>query len=211
MSVSLYLAYVAACIAIVIVPGPSVTVIIANSLAHGTRAGLMSVAGTQAGLMVLMGVLVVGLSTLMAQAGAVFDILRIVGAVYLIWLGIKLWRSGGRSGGRLGDVDATAPKAPTGMYFFMQSFWVVLANPKALLFFGAFIPQFVDPAGNPMAQTILLAGIFMVVATVLDGAYAIGAGWAGTRLTRSRVRLVERLSGTFLIAGGVWLALTRRA
>jgi len=203
LSLSLYLTYIAACIAIVIVPGPSVTVIIANSLAHGTRAGLLNVAGTQAGLVVLMAVLVVGLSTIVAQAGVVFDVIRIVGALYLIWLGIRLWRSDGD----LGEARA----APPGHSFFMQGFWVLLSNPKALLFFGAFIPQFINPAGNAVTQTIVLAATFMAVATVLDGAYAIGAGWAGSRLTRTRIRLVERVSGSLLIAGGVWLALTRRA
>ncbi|MGI9407734.1 MAG: LysE family translocator [Hyphomicrobiaceae bacterium] len=203
MSLSLYLTYIAACIAVVIVPGPSVTVIIANSLAHGTRAGLASVAGTQAGLFVLMGVLVAGLSTIMAQAGILFDVVRIIGALYLVWLGINLWRSDGRLG------EARASRAGTN--FFMQSFWVTASNPKVLVFFGAFIPQFIDPAGDPFRQTCILAVIFMVVASVLDSGYAVGAGWAGERLTRSRVRLVERVSGTFLIAGGIWLALTRRA
>lgn len=203
MSLSLYLTYVAACVAIVIVPGPSVTVIIANSLAHGARAGLLNVAGTQAGLVVMMGVLVAGLSAIVAQAGIVFDILRIAGALYLIWLGIKLWRSDGQ----LGKANA----APPDRNFFMQGFWVILSNPKALLFFGAFIPQFIDPTVNPALQTIGLAATFMIVALVLDGGYAVAAAWAGSRLTRARVRLVERLSGTFLIAGGIWLAVTRRA
>ncbi len=203
MSWSLYLTYVAACIAIVIVPGPSVTVIIANSLAHGARAGLLNVAGTQVGLLLMMGVLVAGLSAIVAQAGVVFDIIRIIGALYLIWLGVKLWRSNGQ----LGKTDATTPDRN----FFMQGFWVILSNPKALLFFGAFIPQFINLNGSATWQTIWLALTFMVVALVLDGAYAVGAGWAGTRLTQSRIRLVERVSGSLLIAGGVWLAFTRRA
>ena len=204
MSLSLYLTYIAACVAIVIVPGPSVTVIIANSLAHGARAGLLNVAGTQVGLFVMMGVLVAGLSAIVAHAGIVFDVLRLAGAAYLVWLGVKLWRSDGKLG--------TANAGHADRNFFMQGFWVVLSNPKALLFFGAFIPQFIDPHGGEATfQTMWLALTFMAVALVLDGGYAIAAGWAGSRLTRSRVRLVERLSGTFLIAGGVWLALTRRA
>lgn len=96
ISLELYLVYVAACVAIVIVPGPTVTIIIANSLAHGARAGLMNIVGTQVGLLVLLGVLVAGLAALVAQAGFVFDIVRIVGALYLICLGVSLWRSDGR-------------------------------------------------------------------------------------------------------------------
>ena len=87
---------------------------------------------------------------------------------------------------------------------------MVLANPKALLFFGAFIPQFIDPAGDYVIQTIALGATFMVVATLLDGAYAVVAGGAGHWLSTVRVRFVSRLSGLFLIGGGVWLASLRR-
>ncbi|MEZ5774585.1 MAG: LysE family translocator [Hyphomicrobiaceae bacterium] len=204
MPFTLYLAYVAACAAIVIVPGPTVTVIIANSLKHGARAGLLNVAGTQAGLAIMLGILAAGLSTLVAHAGVVFDWMRLLGAAYLVWLGIKLWRADG-------SIAEGSTRTRPGGSFFWQGFLVILSNPKALLFFGAFIPQFVDPArGSALLQTVLLGLTFMVVATLLDGAYALVAGRAGGWLTRGNVRLVERISGSFLIGGGIWLALARR-
>src|SRR6476646_10264946 len=89
MSFQIYLAYLAACILITIIPGPTVTVIVANSLTHGTRAGLLNVAGTQIGLGLMMATLVVGLSTIIATMGWWFDWLRLAGAAYLIWLGCK--------------------------------------------------------------------------------------------------------------------------
>ena len=95
MSVELYLAYVVACFVITIIPGPTVTLIVANSLTHGTRAGLLNMAGTQLGLGLMMLVLVVGLSSIIATMGYWFDWLRFVGAAYLIWLGWKLLRSSG--------------------------------------------------------------------------------------------------------------------
>ena len=95
MSVELYLAYVLACFVITIIPGPTVTLIVANSLAHGTRAGLLNVAGTQLGLGLMMLVLVVGLSSIIATMGVWFDWLRFAGAAYLVWLGWKLLRSSG--------------------------------------------------------------------------------------------------------------------
>lgn len=204
MSLQLYAAYGAACIVVVIVPGPSVTVIIANSLANGSRAGLLNVAGTQAGLIVYIAVLAAGLASVVEIMSVWFDWLRLAGAAYLVWLGVKLIRSDGS----LDDEAATS--APRGG-FFMQGFWVILTNPKALLFFGAFIPQFIDPSGDYLRQLMLLGATFMVVATVLDGSYALLAGRAGSLLSRQRVRLVERVSGSLLIAGGVWLALTRRS
>src|ERR1044072_3526297 len=85
MSLQVYLAYVAACILITIIPGPTVTLIIANSLTHGTRAGLLNVAGTQVGLLVMLGVLMVGLSSVIAAMGVWFDYVRIAGAGYLLW------------------------------------------------------------------------------------------------------------------------------
>jgi threonine/homoserine/homoserine lactone efflux protein len=85
-----------------------------------------------------------------------------------------------------------------------------MANPKALLFFGAFIPQFIDPKGHYVAQITLLGVTAMLVALVSDGAYAVLVGRAGVLLSRKRVRLVSRLSGACLIGGGLWLALTRR-
>jgi threonine/homoserine/homoserine lactone efflux protein len=202
MSLELFAAYLLACIVITLVPGPTVTLIVANSLTHGTRAGLLNVAGTQLGLAVFVGVLMVGLASVIETMGMWFDWLRLAGAAYLVWIGIKMLRVSGR----LGRLEATAP--PRGG-FFLQGFLVMLGNPKVLIFFGAFIPQFVDPAGNYVAQVILLGGTAMATAAVTDAGYAILTGRARLLLTRARTRLISRIGGLFLIGGGVWLALAR--
>ena len=201
MPPELYLAYVLACIVVVIIPGPTVTVIVANSLRYGPRAGLLNVAGTQVGLAIMLAVLAAGLHVIVENLGHVFEWVRLVGAAYLIWLGIKLWRSDGK----LGAVQRVRP----GGSFLLQGLLVVLANPKALLFFGAFIPQFLDPAGDPLRQTILLGLTFMAVATMLDGAYAVLSGGAGRVLAQRNVRRIEIASGSLLVGGGIWLALRR--
>jgi threonine/homoserine/homoserine lactone efflux protein len=202
-----FLAYLAACVVLVVVPGPTVTVIVANSLRHGPRAGLLNVAGTQAGLAVMLAVLALGLDTIVASMAALFDVLRIAGALYLVWLGVRLWRAGGALAG-IADAGTSVARRRS---FFWQGVLVIWSNPKALLFFGAFIPQFVDAAGNVVGQTLLLGVTFMVVATLLDGGYALLAGGAGRLLSRRRLVWLERISGSLLIGGGVWLALTRRA
>jgi threonine/homoserine/homoserine lactone efflux protein len=203
MTVELYLAYVAACFAIVIVPGPTVTLIIANSFRHGARAGLLNVAGTQLGLVLMIAILCVGLASIIAAIGAWFDWIRLAGAAYLVWLGVKLVRAPGA-------LDATGSAAPAPRAgFFLQGLLVILSNPKALLFFGAFIPQFVDPNGDAVHQVVLLGATFMAVATLCDGAYAVLVGRLGVALSASRVRLASRLSGGILIGGGIWLALAR--
>jgi homoserine/homoserine lactone efflux protein len=204
MTLEIYFAYIAACFLIAVIPGPTVTVIIANSLAHGTRAGLLNVAGTQLGLALMMLTLIVGLTSVIEAMGWLFDWLRFAGALYLVYLGWKLIRSPDI----LDQRGAGAAKPRGG--FFMQGLLVLLANPKALFFFGAFIPQFVDVGrGDPGTQVVVLSLTAMLAALLTDGAYAILTGRAGNFLSRRRVRLVSRVSGGFLIGGGIWLALTR--
>ena len=195
-----YATFVLACVVVVIVPGPTVTVIIANSLRSGARSGLLNVAGTQAGLFGMLIIVAAGLEIIVAEMAAVFDWVRLIGAGYLIWLGIKLLRAKGR---------LAEAQTPRGSYFW-QGFVVIWSNPKALLFLGAFIPQFVDPGGNATLQTLVLGGTFMVVATILDGCYALVSGKAGKWMSRANVRKIELASGSLLIAGGLWLALSRR-
>jgi len=204
ITLSTWIAVALASMAIVIVPGPTVTVIIANSLRHGARAVLLNVAGTQLGIAVMVLVLAFGLSAVVAFLGTAFFWLKLAGAAYLVWLGIRLWRSDGTLG-------SGGSARPPGGSFFWQGFIVLWSNPKALFFFGAFLPQFIDPAGNAVLQTMLLGGTFIVIATVLDGSYALLAGGTGALLSRRNVRLVEMFSGTCLIGGGIWLALTRRS
>jgi threonine/homoserine/homoserine lactone efflux protein len=202
MSIEAYLAFCLAAFVIIIVPGPTVTVVIANSLRYGTRAGLLNVAGTQAGLLVWMTIAVLGLASAIQFMGLWFDVLRLAGAAYLVYLGIKLLRARGEL---LTEVKA-APKGG----FFLQGFVVILSNPKVLLVFGALIPQFIDPKQDFVHQLIFLGATFMVIATIFDGLYAFAAGRAGGWLSKRRVRFVEIGSGLSLIGGGVWLALRGR-
>jgi homoserine/homoserine lactone efflux protein len=202
MSLEIWLAYLIACVVVAIVPGPTVTLIVANSLTHGTRAGLLNIAGTQLALALMIGILVVGLASIIETMGWWFDWVRLAGAAYLVWLGCKLLRSSGALD-RPGQVPA-----PRGG-FFLQGFLVMLSNPKVLLFFGAFIPQFVDPRGDHVWQVALLGATAMAVAMISDGAYAVLTGRAGTLLAPRHVRPVSRASGVCLIGGGVWLALAR--
>jgi homoserine/homoserine lactone efflux protein len=204
MTPAILLAFTLACIVIVIVPGPTVTVIVANSLRDGARAGLANVAGTQAGLAFMILVVAFGLQTVVEVMAHWFDWLKLAGAAYLVWLGIRMLRSTGD----IGQVGKVRP--PRGGYF-LQGLLVIWSNPKALLFFGAFIPQFIDPAGDAFWQTVICGLIFMATATIFDSAYALVAGRAGRLLTRTRVRFVERISGALLIFGGLWIATMRRA
>jgi threonine/homoserine/homoserine lactone efflux protein len=203
MSLQLYLAFVATCIALALLPGPIVTLLIANGLRHGTRAALINIAGVQAGLAIVIGIVAIGLTTLMATLGYWFDWVRLAGAAYLVWLGIKLIRA------PVEGVGSDAPPPPPRGGFFLQGLLVSLSNPKVLVFFGAFIPQFMDMSQNHVSQVTLLGVTFMVIAASTDALYALLAGRARTFFSVRRTRLVSRVSGGFMIGGGIWLALTR--
>jgi threonine/homoserine/homoserine lactone efflux protein len=202
MSLSVYSTFLLACIVVVIVPGPTVTLIVANSLRHGRRAGMLNVAGTQLGLVLTVGIVLLGLASLIAAMGAWFIWLRLVGAAYLIWLGCKLLMASGEI------AVGTAPRTPRAG-FFVQGLAVALSNPKTLLFFGAFFPQFMDPNRDFTLQVLIMGATAMAVAAISDSAYALLASRAGAALSRRRVRLMTRASGGMLIGGGVWLALSR--
>jgi threonine/homoserine/homoserine lactone efflux protein len=203
LSLQLYLAFVAACIALALLPGPVVTLVIANGLRHGTRAALINIAGVQAGLAIVIGIVAVGLTSLMATMGYWFDWVRFAGAAYLVWLGIKLIRS------PVEGVDADAPPPPPRGGFFLQGFLILLSNPKILVFFGAFIPQFVDMSKDHVSQVTLLGVTFMVIAGLTDAVYALLAGGARRFFSTRRTRLLSRISGGFMVGGGIWLALIR--
>ncbi len=202
MSLELYAAYLAACIVIIMVPGPTVTLIIASSMRHGVSAGLANVAGTQAGIAIMIAVAGIGLTTVIEAMGHWFELVRLLGAAYLIWMGWQMLRSSGRL------AAGEAPVRPRGG-FFLQGFLVAISNPKTLIFFGAFFPQFIDPAGNYALQIAVMGVTALVFAAMSDSAYALVAGRAGSMLSAHRVRLLSRISGGFLIGGGVWLAFSR--
>jgi threonine/homoserine/homoserine lactone efflux protein len=203
MSLQVYLAFVAACIALALLPGPVVTLMIANGLRYGTRAALTNILGVQVGLAIVIGIVAVGLTSLMATMGYWFDWVRFAGAAYLVWLGIKLIRF------PVEGVKTDAPPPPPRGGFFLQGFVVLLSNPKVLVFFGAFIPQFIDINKDHFSQVTLLGFTFMVIAGMTDALYALLAGRVRTLFSARRTRLVSRVSGGFMIGGGIWLALTR--
>jgi threonine/homoserine/homoserine lactone efflux protein len=203
MSLQLYLAYVAACIALALLPGPNVTLVIANGLRYGTRSALINILGAQVGLAIVIAVVGIGLTSLVATMGYWFDWVRLAGAAYLIWIGINLVVR------PAAIATPDTPPAPPRGGFFLQGMLVLLSNPKALLFFGAFIPQFVDLKANQLWQVAVLGFTFMVFASLTDAGYALLAGRARALLSEKRTRLLSRVSGGFMIGGGLWLALAR--
>lgn len=197
--------YLGACFILAIVPGPTVTVIVANSLKSGTLAGLSIIAGTQLGLVTMIGVVALGLEAVMGFMAFAFDWIKLAGAAYLIWLGFNMLRSSGE----LGQAAAGPAKSYRRLVF--DGFLVIWSNPKALIFLGAFLPQFVTDQSATFWQVMVLGLFFMLIAGTTDAFYAVLGGRARSLLSAARVKIVSRVSGAILMAGGVWLALQKRA
>jgi homoserine/homoserine lactone efflux protein len=198
-----YITFCLAAAALALVPGPTVTVIIANSLRFGSRAGLLNVLGTQIGVFVWLGLAALGLQAAIAAMGVWFDVLRFAGAAYLIWIGLKMLRSKRQ----LNLANGATPRPKN---FLLQGFIVIMSNPKMLVLFGALIPPFLTPDGDTLRETLWLGGTFMLIAAAGDTLYALLAGSAGAWLSHSRVRAIEVVSGVCLTCGGLWMALKGR-
>jgi len=203
MSLDLYLAFVAACAILILIPGPNVALIVANSVAHGTRFGLLTVVGTSSAVVVHLALTVLGATAILNFLAASFDWLRWAGVAYLVWLGIAAWRAPAV------DLSRTEAQARSARLIYGRGFLVGLTNPKTLLFYGAFLPQFITPGPSAPDQLLLLAVTFLVVAVVLDGLWAILAGRLRTLLV-AHARLRNRLTGGLLMGAGLGLALARR-
>jgi threonine/homoserine/homoserine lactone efflux protein len=205
MTWTLYLAFVAATAALILLPGPNIMMIVSNSIAYGPKRGLATVAGTSSAMAVFLGLTTLGMTSLVMAASAWFEWLRWIGAAYLIYLGVQQWRAP--------PVSETATGAPMALSrVFLQGFIVSATNPKVLLFYAAFLPQFVDTAAPVLPQMVLLSITFLVIAAGLDSCFALAAGRIRPLFANPRIgRLQNRLTGSLLIAAGLWLAVTRRA
>ncbi len=194
----LLLALVAATVVLVLIPGPNVALIVANSLAFGLREGLMTVAGTTFGVALQLVLVVAGLAAVLEFAGDAFAWLRWIGVAYLVWLGVRTFRSPPAD---LGRVEAR-PR------LFLKSCLVAAVNPKTLFFNAAFLPQFM-PAGGSAVDAAIVGAVFLAVLGVGDVLWAVFATAAKPLLIRAGLA-ANRLAGGFLVLAGVGLAFARR-
>jgi threonine/homoserine/homoserine lactone efflux protein len=202
MNWELFAAFLLITAVLIITPGPIVTLVIATGAREGMRAALTTVVGTTLGNAVLLAAIAFGLSWVVRNAVTLFEILRWIGAAYLIWLGIQAWRHAGETG---------AASLPRGHVHVWRGFAVALSNPKTIAFFTAFLPQFVDSGLPVEPQLALMCTVSVVLAAITDSGWAVAAGLGRAWFMQSwRAKLLGRLSGVALIGGGVWLSLARR-
>lgn len=195
-----------------ITPGPTMLLALSNGMAGGLRMAGWGMAGANLGSAIVIAVVALGLGSLLAASETLFNIIRWVGVIYLCWLGWQIWRSPTRDIAQ--DLQAGAQDAPASRgarAAFMRSLLVALSNPKAVLFFGAFLPQFVDASQPVGPQYALLGTIFIGLDTLVMLAYA-GAGSQAMRwLTQRSLKIMNRVcaAGMWLLASA--LALFRRS
>jgi threonine/homoserine/homoserine lactone efflux protein len=197
--------FLAATLLFLIVPGPAVLYVVAQSISYGRKAGLVSVAGIHVGNLVHVAAAAIGLSSLLASSAVAFEAVRYAGAAYLVFLGVR------RLLGRDETVTHAESRTLAGWRVFRNGAIVEILNPKTALFFLAFLPQFVDPArGSVALQMTVLGVILIVLGCVTDGLWALAAGTLGGWLKGSRRFLLSEryLSGFALIALGVLAAVT---
>ena len=198
----LFLAFAAAVTILMLIPGPNVALIVANSVAYGPKYGLLTVAGTSSAMVLQLGLTALGMTEMLGTLGSWFEALRWIGVAYLVYLGLAQWRAPAT------DLTRTRPEPKSARAIYLRALLVSLTNPKTLLFYGAFFPQFIA-ADRPIgAQVALLSATFLGLALLVDGGWAVVAGRArGVLAARGRLR--NRLSGGLLIGAGAALALAR--
>ena len=183
---------------VVVVPGPTVSLIIANSLKSGMRAGILNVVGTQIGLIILILLLALGFKAISPFLENLILVVRIIGSFYLMILGYLSFSSK-----NLPDNSQKIKKFDK--KFILQGLIVILSNPKAFLFLGAFIPQFID-VNQPIESQIIYFGIlFMIVGAIFDGMYAVIFGKFRQIIINNYINILNKLGGIFLFLVGIWL------
>ncbi|WEZ83074.1 LysE family translocator [Rhizobium sp. 32-5/1] len=209
MSIEHWLAFVAASAIMLAIPGPTILLVISYALGHGRRTTAATVAGVALGDFTAMTASMLGLGALLATSAAIFTVLKWVGAAYLVWLGVKLWRAP--------VLDATtrdAGEAPTErpIHIFLHTYVVTALNPKSIVFFVAFLPQFLDLTRPLFSQMLIFETTFLVLATLNATAYALMASAARTTIRKPKIQtIVNRTGGSLLIGAGLLTAGLRRS
>ncbi|WP_312945022.1 LysE family translocator [Agrobacterium sp.] len=196
-----WIAFAAASIVMLAIPGPTILLVISYALGHGRKAGTATVAGVALGDFTAMTASMLGLGALLATSAAMFTVLKWIGAAYLIYLGIKLWRAP-VIGGDASRGDVTGRERP--MRIFLHTYIVTALNPKSIVFFVAFLPQFLVPTLPWLPQMVIFETTFLVLAIINAALYGLLASAARNTIRKPSVqRVVNRTGGSLLIGAGL--------
>jgi len=189
--------FIIASFLVVIVPGPTVSLIIANSLKSGVKAGLLNVLGTQLGVLILIFLLAIGFEFISPFVDQIIKIVKILGAIYLIILGLIAFKS------KI-DINNKQLEKYDKRYIF-QGLIVILTNPKIFLFLGSFLPQFINLEHSISYQIFNFGLLFIIVATIFDSCYALVFGKFRNLIANQYLKILNFIGGSILILVGTWL------
>ena len=207
MNIELFIPFVLAATLILIIPGPTILLVISQAVTHGRKSVVPLVIGVLLGDFLAMTLSLLGLGALMTTSAALFTIFKWIGALYLIYLGIKLWKLNSENSSAQYDTKNTSAQS-----LLRSSFIVTALNPKSIAFFVAFLPQFIDPLKPAFSQLTLLGGTFLILATINATLYAIFAGQLGDQMKKKEVRKwFNRCGGSVLIGAGIFTAAMQRS
>ncbi len=208
MDLTTWFAFASASIALLLIPGPTVLLVLAYALGQGRRVAVPTALGVAAGDLIAMTASLAGLGALVLTSATLFTVLKWVGAVYLVWLGLRMIASAGRSSG----LSVKADRTPiTGREAFLNAAAVTALNPKSIVFFIAFVPQFLSPSAAFAPQAAILILTFVGFAAINALAYAILADRLRAKIARPRVLTwMTRVGGGALVAMGLATAAVRR-
>jgi threonine/homoserine/homoserine lactone efflux protein len=210
MSIDHWLAFAAASAVLLAIPGPTVLLVISYALGHGRKAATATVAGVALGDFTAMTASMLGLGALLAASAALFTALKWIGAAYLVYLGVKLWRVPVAAAGPDEDAGETGKERP--WRIFLHTYVVTALNPKSIVFFVAFLPQFLDMGQPVLPQMVIFEATFLVLATLNAAAYGLMASMARQSIRRPDVRRwVNRTGGSLMIGAGLLALGWRRA
>ncbi|WP_137131865.1 LysE family translocator [Rhizobium sp. FY34] len=203
-----WLAFVAASAIMLAIPGPTNLLVISYALSHGRRVAAATVAGVALGDFTAMTASMLGLGALLATSASAFTVLKWIGAAYLIYLGIKLWRAPVPNA--TGDDLESPPERP--LRIFLHTYVVTALNPKSIVFFVAFLPQYLDLSKPFAMQMVILEVTFLVLATLNAALYGLLASKARDSVRQPRIRrIVNRTGGSLMVGAGLFAAGYRRA
>lgn len=210
MSWSLWLAFVAAAVVIAVSPGPGAVLSMATGLRHGYAAALRSIAGLEFALLLQLAVVALGLGAVLATSSTAFLLVKVLGAAYLIWLGVQKWRSPAESIGGEGAAGLGTPVRPA-RNLYTQGLLVNLTNPKAIVFMAALVPQFIVPGAPQWPQFLVIGATMVAVDTVVMSCYALLATRFRPLLANPRaLRAQNRVFGGLFVGAGALLAASSR-
>lgn len=200
--------FIAAALVLIMIPGPDQALVTRNSLAGGRMAGMLTMIGGALGLTVHAGAAALGVSALLVASATAFTVLKVVGTVYLVWIGIQTLRAARRAARSGKPAPVVSRRQPgSALKYLRHGFLSNSLNPKIALFFVTFLPQFLNPGDDTFGQAILLSGIFAMLYVSWFGIYVFGVDLLGAVLRRQRVQAaIERVTGALLIAFGIKLA-----